>query len=99
MRRLLTWLAGLAGVAALVRFLRRKETVAPASPVDVAPDPATELRRKLAETREQTVEPPPDDEPAALDERRARVHAQAQDAIDLMRTPDAPPEGGDDAVA
>jgi hypothetical protein len=97
-RRLLTWLAGLAGVAALARLLRRKETAVPRTAVET-PDPATELRRKLAETREQAAEPAVADEPVGLDERRARVHAQAQEAIDLMRPGDAAPEGGDDAVA
>jgi hypothetical protein len=97
-RRLLTWLAGLAGVAALARLLRRKDSALPHPAVET-PDPATELRRKLAETREHVVEPAVEDEPAALDERRARVHAQAQEAIDLMRPRDAAPEGGDDVVA
>jgi hypothetical protein len=48
-------------------------------------DPADELRRKLAETRPE--EPaatvaPASEEP--LEERRARVHAKAQEAIDAM---------------
>lgn len=97
MRKLLTWVAGLAGIAALLRRRQRSRAVegAPAT----APDPAVELRQRLAETRtsEATVaaaaaEPPtqaaPLEEPASLDERRARIHERAQEAIDSMRGPD-----------
>jgi len=59
-----------------------------------AADPAEELRRRLAEAREAGAEPAPG--PAAapveetLEERRARVHAKAREAIDAM---------GDDGAA
>ncbi len=90
MRRALTWLAGLAGIAALVR--RRGRPKAPATNlVSMAPDPAVELRKKLDDSRgaapasADTV-----DDSGSLDERRARVHERAQVAIDLMRGADDP---------
>lgn len=59
-------------------------------------DPAEELRDRLARARadepadveEEPAEPV--EEPSSLDERRARVHERAQEAIDAMRDP---PEG------
>ena len=60
----------------------------PAPPVDAAEatgdDPAEELRRKLAAAREPgpTAVAAPAEE--TLDERRARVHAKAREAIDAM---------------
>jgi len=92
-KRALAWFAGLVGIAALGRWLagrnRPKPPSAPVEPEAVeagADDPAEELRRKLAQARaEGEVEPPaetPTDE--ALDDRRARVHAQARETIDAM---------------
>jgi hypothetical protein len=59
-------------------------------------DPAEELRRKLSDARAPDAtspagqEPSPAAEPAeTLAERRARVHAKAQDAIDAMQEPPA----------
>ncbi|HXG75855.1 MAG TPA: hypothetical protein VNJ53_04740, partial [Gaiellaceae bacterium] len=62
MRKLLTWLVVSLGIAALVRRLRRRSAGAPAVGTAEAPppaaqeddDPADELRRKLAESREET---------------------------------------------
>ena len=92
MRRLIGWTAGLVGIAALARLLaaRRDRTEAPAlsPPVSPAGDPAEELRRKLAESRDPDAPaaelpgPPARDE--SLEERRARVHAKAQEALSAM---------------
>jgi hypothetical protein len=103
----LTWLAGAVGLAALLRHLSRRQapaTVPPAAP-PVGEDPADELRRKLADQHagvevEADAEPVPTDEEdaAGLEERRARVHAQAQAAIDSMRDAGADdPESGSNA--
>jgi hypothetical protein len=76
---------GFLGVIAAF-FWRRRRAVAPA-PV---PDPAEELRAKLAATR--AAEPPtaPEPAPAPPDpadpaERRRDVHAEARAAIEKMR--------------
>ena len=86
MRRLVTWLAGIAGVAALLRRRSRQRIVTPPSlPAPPLADPAVELRQKLQETR--APDPEPQTEPEAtvsLEERRARIHERAKEAVDLM---------------
>jgi hypothetical protein len=53
MGRLVTWLGGALGLAALWRFLRREHEAAhPAPPQEPEPDPAAELRAKLEEARD-----------------------------------------------
>jgi flagellar biosynthesis/type III secretory pathway M-ring protein FliF/YscJ len=92
-QRLFGWMAGLVSIAALARVLarrRRRETHA-AEPQAVAQDPAEELRRKLSESREAAGATEPTDPPEpteTLEERRSRVHAKAQEAIEAMQ--DAP---------
>ncbi len=83
-------MAGLVSIAALARVLarRRRHEAAPVEPAVVG-DPADELRQKLSETREAPAEAPAPPEPdETLDERRSRVHAKAQEAIEAMQ--DAP---------
>ena len=94
MRRLFGWLAGLAGIAAFARILARRHArhMAPAPPPEQ--DPAAELRRRLSENRAEPSaplppEPTPDAPRESLEERRARVHAKAMDAIEEMKEPDA----------
>ena len=92
MRRLIGWTAGVVGIAALARMLaRRRRHDAPPPPAPAPVDDRAEaLRRKLDETR-AVEEPEPEAvaEPAApqesLEERRARVHAKAQEAIEAMQ--------------
>jgi hypothetical protein len=88
-------MAGLVSIAALARVLsRRSRKTQPVTPA-AEDDPAEALRQKLTETR--AAEPP---EPATttptethaepsetLDERRARIHAKAQEAIEAMQDP------------
>jgi len=91
-RRLIGWTAGVVGIAALARMLarRRRHEVSPPPPATAAVDDRAEaLRRKLDETRAAD-EPEPAAERAgapqeSLEERRARVHAKAQEAIDAMQ--------------
>ena len=86
MRRLVTWLAGIAGVAALLRRRSRQRIVTPPSlPAPPPADPAVELRQKLDQTREAATEPPAEPEATvSLEERRRRVHERAKEAVDLM---------------
>lgn len=98
--RLTRWLAGMVGIAALARLLaRRRRRAEPVAELPAGPDPADELRRKLDEVRSVSSSPaaasvpnPAADAPAETDaatptieERRAAIHARAQEAIDSMR--------------
>lgn len=87
MKRALAWLAGLAGIAALGRLLARPKHRSarwPEPPPPAAAGPAEALKLKLAEQRgaEKAVELSQVDE--TLEERRARVHAKAREAIEEM---------------
>lgn len=89
MKRALAWLTGLVGIAALGRILaRRTRSLEPAHP-SAHDDPAEELRARLAAQRAggpgSNGESKP---PETLEERRARIHARAQEAIDAMREHD-----------
>ena len=90
-KRALTSIAGLVGIAALGRWLSQRRHPAPTVPEPTeapADDPAEELRRKLASARQPAPEQETATEPAAqeetLEERRSRVHAKAREAIDAM---------------
>lgn len=88
MRKLLKWIVVTVGVTALVRWFRRRGAPEiPAPPT--TDDPAEELRRKLAESRE---EEEPLEAPAAsettVEERRADVHEQGRATLDEMKSPD-----------
>lgn len=91
MRRLLTWALITLGIAALVRKLRSKREAAAESASDATvsmktsvtattttEDPADELRRRLADTRE------PESADASVDDRRSEIHGQGRSAIDEM---------------
>ena len=83
MRRLFRWVIGLASALAVWRVWSRRRRPAPAEP---APDPADELRRKLARRATTRLAAPEERLPdESLEERRARVHAKAQEAIESMR--------------
>lgn len=97
-RRLIGWTAGVVGIAALARMLaRRRRAPKPVAAVPPVDDHAEALRRKLDETRAaeatvptSTAGPADADEELpreSLEDRRARVHAKAQEAIDAMQEP------------
>jgi hypothetical protein len=78
------------GIRALLRWRkRRKEAQAISETSAPTPDPADELRRKLAEQRDDDapdeVEKPPD---ASVADRRADVHEQGRAALDEMKSSD-----------
>jgi hypothetical protein len=86
MKRFLAVAAGGLGLGAALRRRRRKA-------VDAEPDPAEELRTKLAESRtivderevdeagQTTVDQAPDPD---LDARRREVHARAREKLDEL---------------
>jgi hypothetical protein len=95
-------LAGIAALARVLSARRaRVGPPPPTRPAEA--DPAEALRQRLSETRggdgretatvaaaadEPTSEGPSDEEPTeTLDERRARIHAKAREAIDAMQDP------------
>ena len=88
-RRLFGWTAGLVSIAALARVVarRRRRAAPPPAALGEAQDPAEELRRKLSETRQDTApsDPVVTAPTETLDERRSRVHAKAQEAIEAMQ--------------
>jgi hypothetical protein len=71
---------------------RRRHDPEPETAVDLGPDPAEELRAKLAESRDSEDDAEPD-EPAAPEEsptdpqaRRRDVHARARASIDDLKS-------------
>jgi hypothetical protein len=97
MRRLLKWALITLGIAALVRKLRSRRDVAVGGTPDAtvstqtsvtvttstttSEDPADELRRRLADSRDP--EAPTE---GSVDDRRSEVHDQGRSAIDEMRS-------------
>jgi hypothetical protein len=77
------------GIRAFLRWRnrRREEHATPTAPAQV-PDPADELRRKLAESRDETASAAPEPPAAAVADRRAEVHEQGRAALDEMTSPD-----------
>jgi hypothetical protein len=85
-------MAGLVGIAALGRLLSRRSAPAAVTEPALAADPAEELRQRLAAQRTGDGESPAEASETSgetLEERRARIHEQAQRAIDAMREPGA----------
>jgi hypothetical protein len=93
-KRLYAWLAGIAGGAAVYRAFRRQPSVTPAvappvAPPAVGPDPADELKAKLAEARSGGEAPATGAAPDSdVEARRRSVHEQARSAIDEMQGSD-----------
>jgi hypothetical protein len=78
------------GIRALLRWRKRRQEEHGTSPAPApAADPADELRRKLAESRDD-VEPDEVEEPpaASVTDRRVAVHEQGRAALDEMKSTD-----------
>ena len=88
MKRLYAWLAGFVGGAAVYRAFRRQPQAVPVA----EPDPAEELKAKLAEGRAGGDDETPAQAEAApdsdVDARRRSVHERARAAIDEMHSSD-----------
>ena len=67
----------------------RKEAQASATATEPAADPADELRRKLADSRDHPVPDEVEEPPAAsVADRRADVHEQGRAVLDEMKPDD-----------
>jgi hypothetical protein len=92
MKRRKLWMTGGVALAggAVYRFVRRKKH-------EPEPDPASDLRRKLDESRAavgereefESAEVPVDQAEPGVDARRREVHDRAKSAVDEMRDPTA----------
>lgn len=90
MRTLVRWIVVTVGIAAFVRWLRRRgKAPAELETPQALEDPAEELRRKLAESRgvelDEEAAPGPE---SSVDERRADVHEQGRAALAEMTPSD-----------
>ena len=76
------------GIRALLRWWKRRQQAQATAPAPKpADDPADELRRKLAESREDGVVDDVGEPPAAsVADRRAEVHGQGRATIDEMKS-------------
>jgi hypothetical protein len=76
------------GIRAFLHWRKSRQAQPGTTAVTPADDPADELRRKLAESREDDVAV--DDEPpaASVARRRTEVHEHGQAALDEMKSSD-----------
>ena len=90
MRKLLKLALVALGIRALLRWRRRRHEAAQptAATPQPAPDPADELRQKLAESREEVTLEADEPTPAAVADRRAEVHEQGRATLDEMKSSD-----------
>jgi hypothetical protein len=78
------------GIRAFLRWRKRRQEgrdAVPAAPEQI-PDPADELRQKLAESREDEEDAASEPPAAAVADRRAEVHEQGRTALDQMKSSD-----------
>jgi transposase-like protein len=87
-RRLIKIALVVLGIRAFLRWRkkRRQQHEATTTSASPAPDPADELRRKLAESREEDVADAPAPPEATVADRRAEVHEQGRSALDEMKS-------------
>ena len=90
MRKLIKLAIVALGIHAFRRWRKsRKESQAGVPAVEPTADPADELRRKLAESRDDVVPEEIEEPPAAsVTDRRADVHEQGRAVLDEMKSTD-----------
>lgn len=71
------------GIRAFLRWRKNRQIAHTTSPAPDS-DPADELRRKLAESREDDEAAEPEKPPVAVADRRAEVHEQGRATLDAM---------------
>jgi len=89
--KLLKWIVVTIGITALLRWFKRRggETEVAVTSEPETADPANELRKKLAESREADEPDTSSEAPeAGVEERRADVHEQGRAALDEMKPSD-----------
>lgn len=89
MRKLIKLALITLGIRAFLRWRKSRQGVQAPAQVPAA-DPADELRRKLAETRDDHEAPSVAAEPpvATVTDRRADVHEQGRATLDAMKSSD-----------
>ena len=89
-RRLIQLALVALGIRAFLRWRRsRREAQTPVLPAAPATDPADELRRKLAESREdETDADAHEPTEVAVADRREEVHEQGRATLDAMKSSD-----------
>ena len=89
MRKLIKIALVALGIRALLRWRKRRQSEAELESGPPPPDPAAELRQKLAESRVEDVVVEPEPSPkASVEDRRADVHAQGRATVDEMASSD-----------
>ena len=88
MRKLIKIALVALGIRAFLRWRKRRKAEAAVRTAPPSPDPADQLRQKLAESR--TEEPTVADAAAeaSVEDRRAEVHAQGRATVDEMTSSD-----------
>ena len=89
MRRLVQLAVIALGIRALWRWRNRRRAAATSVPAAPAPDPADELRQKLAASRaDDVVEAAAAAPETTVEERRGEVHEQARATLEDMKSAD-----------
>jgi hypothetical protein len=77
------------GIRAFLRWRKsRREAQATPTPAELEADPADELRRKLAESRDEVADEFEEPPVAEVADRRADVHEQGRATLDEMKSTD-----------
>lgn len=76
------------GIRAFMRWRKSRQQAEATPPTQETSDPADELRRKLAESRDDTADAAASPPEAAVADRRAEVHEAGREALDEMTPSD-----------
>ncbi len=88
MRKLIKIALLIFGITMFLRWWRGRRAPAEPSTTAAPADPADELRRKLAESREDVADEDSEPPAASVTDRRAEVHDEGRAALDEMKSSD-----------
>lgn len=89
MRKLIKIALVALGIRALLHWWKRRHAEPEPEPALPPPDPAAELRQKLAASRAEDGAAEPEAAPeASVEDRRAEVHTQGRATVDEMTSSD-----------